>query len=113
MRKHKVSAIPVVDSKDHPVGMVTSSDLLDELADGAPVSSFMSDSVLSVPEYDQPHVAARIMRNHKIHHLVVTDSDKKVTGIVSAFDLLCLVEDHRFVIKQGPTKSKKKKNKKE
>ena len=41
------------------------------------------------------------MRNHRIHHVVVTH-EKKVVGILSAFDLLKLVEDHRFVMKSAP-----------
>ena len=50
------------------------------------------------------------MRNHKIHHVVVTH-EKKVVGILSAFDLLKLVEGHRYVQKNAPTKSSRKGNK--
>ena len=39
--------------------------------------------------------AARIMRKHKIHHIVVTDQTK-VVGIVSSLDLLGLVEKQKF-----------------
>jgi len=38
--------------------------------------------------------------------VVVTDANK-IVGLVSAYDLLQLVEDHRFVAKRGPTPSKK------
>ena len=55
---------------------------------------------------DGPHIAARIMRNHHIHHVVVTEK-KKAVGIVSAYDLLRLVEDHRFTAKAAPTAGKK------
>ena len=37
----------------------------------------------------------------KIHHAVVTH-EKKVVGMISSFDLLKLVEDHRFVMKNPP-----------
>ena len=47
------------------------------------------------------------MRNHQIHHLVVTH-EQKIVGVLSAFDLLKLVEDHRFVMKNPSTPSKKK-----
>ena len=106
MRDHDVSAIPVLGPDGAPVGMVTATDLLDEHAEGAPVSSFMSEHVYTVNLSDGPHVAARIMRNHKIHHVVVVDHHE-VVGIVSSFDLLRLVEDHRFQMKQPPTPSKK------
>jgi CBS domain-containing protein len=55
-------------------------------------------------------VAARIMRNHKIHHLMVTD-EKKLIGIISSFDLLKLVEGHRFEIKNPATPKSKGKGK--
>lgn len=108
MREHRVSAMPVVGPNDEPVGMVTASDLLDDHADGAPVSGFMTEKVLTVPEYEQPHTVARIMRNRKVHHIVVVDDRQRVSGIVSAFDLLALVEEHRFVMKQPPTPSSRK-----
>ena len=73
-----------------------------------PISQFMSTDVYTVPRYDQPHIAARVMRNHHLHHVVVTE-DKLVVGMVSSFDLLRLVEEHRFTMKQGPTPSRKPK----
>ena len=102
MAEHRVSALPIVDGDRVPVGIVTAADMLLDHPDGAPVSGFMTSPVLSVPQYEKPHIAARVMRNHRIHHLVVTDEQKAV-GIVSAYDLLRLVEDHRFVAKPGPT----------
>ena len=89
MAEQRISAVPVVDGDNHPVGIVTVSDLLDAPADGAHVSEFMSKGVQTVPIYDGPHVAARIMRNHRIHHVVVTH-EKKVVGMLSTFDLLQL-----------------------
>jgi signal-transduction protein with cAMP-binding, CBS, and nucleotidyltransferase domain len=47
------------------------------------------------------------MRNHKIHHVIVTH-EHHVVGVISAFDLLKLVEDHRFVAKNPPTASERK-----
>lgn len=106
MRDHKVSALPVVGPDKEPLGIVTASDLLDDHADATPVSSFMSKQVLTVPLNEQPHVAARIMRNHHVHHVLVVDGHE-VAGILSAYDLLELVEEHRFVMKNAPTPSKK------
>ena len=108
MSEHKVSALPVVNTEGEPVGMITATDLLEDHPDGAPVNGLMSLPVYTVPRYDGPHIAARIMRNHHIHHVVVTEH-KKAIGIVSAYDLLRLVEDHRFTAKLGPTPSKKAK----
>ncbi|MGR9100604.1 MAG: CBS domain-containing protein, partial [Gammaproteobacteria bacterium] len=72
-----------------------------------PVESIMSEKVYTVPAYDDVSTAARVMRNHKIHRVVVTH-EKKVIGVLSTFDVLKLVEGHRFVAKAGPTESKRK-----
>jgi CBS domain-containing protein len=106
MAKHKVSAMPVVNTDEEPVGIVTATDLLDDHPEGAPINGIMSEPVYTVARYDGPHIAARVMRNHHLHHVVVTEH-KRVVGIVSAYDLLRLVEDHRFTAKRGPTQSKK------
>ena len=106
MHEHRVSAMPVVNTDHEPVGIVTAADLIGDHAEGTPISTFMSSPVYTVPAYDGPHIAARIMRNHHIHHVVVTES-KRVVGMVSAYDLLRLVEDHRFTAKPGPTPSRK------
>ena len=105
--EHHASCMPVVDSEGAPVGMVTATDLLAGHPESLPVSEFMSNNVLTVAKYNDVSLAARVMRNHKIHHVVVTEK-KKVVGLISSFDLLRLVEDHRFVMKNPPTESKKK-----
>ena len=106
MRTNNVHALPVVDPDNQPLGIVSATDLLDDVADGAPVSSVMNTKVYTVPQYSGPHIAARMMRNHRIHHIVVTH-EQKVVGMLSSYDLLKLVEDHRFVMKNPPSKSKK------
>ena len=106
LAEHHASCLPVVDDDGIPVGMITASDLIQNHKDDDRVASFMSDKVLTVPKYGDVSLAARIMRNHKIHHVIVTE-EKKVVGIISSFDLLRLVEDHRFVMKNAPTQSKK------
>ena len=106
MRAEHVSALPVVGPDQEPVGMVTASDLLEDRSDSSVVSSFMSQPAITVPSNEQPHVAARIMRNHRLHHVIVVDHHK-VVGMVSAFDLLALVEEHRYVAKPAPTPSKR------
>lgn len=106
MSEHRISAMPVVDRDGHPVGIVTATDFLADHPEGAPISGVMSDSVYTVPRYDGPHIAARLMRNHHLHHVVVTE-DSRVVGMLSTYDLLRLVEDHRYTAKNPPTPSKK------
>lgn len=107
MEEKGIHALPIVSSEGQVVGMVTSSDVLGDEPPDMPVCEIMSTKVYTVPRYDGVHIAARVMRNHKLHHVVVTD-EKRVVGIVSSFDLLKLVEDHRFTMKHPPNESKTK-----
>lgn len=105
-----IHALPVVDGEGHALGIVTSSDLVEEHPAELAVTEVMSANVFTVPRYDGVHIAARVMRNHRIHHVVVTEH-QRVVGIVSSFDLLRLVEEHRFEMKNPPTESVRRGNK--
>jgi len=107
LSENRGSCIPVVNADHEPVGIVSASDFLEDRPAGTPISQFMTTKIYTVPQYADVSLAARIMRNHHIHHLVVTN-EKKVVGIVSSFDLLRLVEEHRFVMKNAPDVSKRK-----
>lgn len=107
METNNIQSVPVVGNEDEVLGIVTTQDLLTVNNEGTPIHKLMTKDVLTVPLYSDVHIAARVMRNHKIHHLVVTH-EKRIVGILSSFDLLKLVEDHRFVMKNPPTPAKKR-----
>ncbi len=107
LEKNSIGAVPVVDSDGHPVGIISATDLVHDLKPGSPISHIMTEKVYTVPLYDDTSIAARVMRNHHIHRVVVTH-EQKVVGVLSAFDLLKLVEEHRYVSKNAPTPAKRK-----
>lgn len=111
MRKNKISSVPVIDENNVPVGIVTSNDFRMNIKDNSPVSKLLFSHVYQVPAYNDVSVAAKIMRKHKIHHVVVTH-EKEIVGLISSFDLLELLDGHKFIMKNPPTPSKKKKKKK-
>ena len=98
MRKNRILAVPIVDPDGEPVGIVTSSDLMDSHNAQSPVSKLMTEQVYKLPAYNNVDVAARVMRKHKIHHVVVTH-EQQIVGIISSFDLLELVENRRYETK--------------
>lgn len=110
MKKNKISSVPVVNDDNEPVGIVTSNDFRLDLKDTSPVSSLLVSHVYQVPAYNNVNIAAKIMRKHKIHHVVVTH-EKEIVGIISSFDLLTLLEGRKYSVKNAPTPSKKKKKK--
>ena len=107
LERNELSAVPVVDSDQQPVGIVSATDLLPNLKPNSPISSIMTEKVYTVPKYDDVSTAARVMRNHKIHRVVVTH-EQRVVGVLSSFDLLELVEGHRFVSKNPPSELKRR-----
>jgi len=96
MERHHIHAIPVVDSSSDKIvrGIVSSADLTRFPRDDTPVVQAMSLAVKTVSADADARQAARIMRKHAIHHVVVTD-DGSVVGIVSSLDLLKLIEDYQ------------------
>jgi CBS domain-containing protein len=107
MERNRIHAIPVVGPQMEALGIVSSADLARRLKDQTRISRIMSRNVKTIPAYNDVSAAARAMRRSKIHHLVVTH-EKRVVGMISSFDLMKLVEDHRFVMKNAPTKKAKK-----
>lgn len=102
LEKNKINLLPVVGPDKEVLGVVSSADFMQKLSDTKPVSKIMTESVYTIPRYSDVELAARMMRKHRIHHLVVTD-EKKLAGVISSFDLLQLLEGKRFVIKNAPT----------
>lgn len=106
MQKNRIHALPVVGPEGEALGIITTADLAENLKNGTHASQVMTKGIRAVPAYNDVSVAAKIMRKHKIHHVVVTH-EKRVVGMISSFDLLKLVEGQRFAAKGAPTESKK------
>ena len=111
MARNRIHALPIVGPEGEALGIVTTADLAArKIKNETPASKVMTPAIHAVPAYNPVHIAARVMRKHRIHHAVVTH-EKKVVGMISSFDLLKLVEDHRFVMKNppdaGPTGARK------
>lgn len=87
-------ALPVVDEDGELVGIVTTHDLAEEWPPELGVVSIMSREVVTVPPTVDAATAAVLMRDRRIHHLLVLDLRGRVVGVVSSWDLLArLAED--------------------
>ncbi len=87
MLDEDLHGVPVVDDDGGLVGIVTATDLVEEWAPQLGVVEVMSRDVHTVSPSTSVVDAARTMREHRIHHVVVVQRDQ-VVGLVSSFDLL-------------------------
>ena len=86
MRAENVGIVPVCDSQNHLLGVITDRDLVIRKALGKPVSQSMTSSVYTVPSRMNIHDAALLFSKHGIRRLPVVDGDK-LTGMLSMKDL--------------------------
>ncbi|MFE7276235.1 CBS domain-containing protein [Streptomyces sp. NPDC057623] len=110
LTENDVTAVPVVDDLDHPIGVVSEADLLRKSADqadpsgrvpvphleawerakaeGSRAEELMSaPAVCARPEWSVVE-AARLMEAHHVKRLPVVDEADRLLGIVSRGDLL-------------------------
>jgi CBS domain-containing protein len=94
--ENRVSAIPIVDQRGIPIGIVSESDLLEEekhlgRPKDATASRFMTSPVITVAADASRSQAASLMRERNVRRLVVVDDRGRIAGIVSRSDLLGLL----------------------
>lgn len=110
MRRHGVSALPVIGADGELLGVVSEADLLEKetppaprhrwvpesgrlaarrlKADGVDAATVMSSPVISIRAGAPLVAAARLIQKHQVKRLVVLDAEERLVGIVSRRDLL-------------------------
>lgn len=99
-----ISGLPVVDADGHVVGVLSRTDLLLEggpflsqllrgRASGLRVGELMSRPPLTVSLSATLAEAARIMRDERVHRLVVVNEQDEPIGVLSATDYVSLIAD--------------------
>ena len=92
MRSQGVGSVVVVDAQAHPVGIVTSHDMVRVAAEGGggrQVGEIMSSNPVSLPAHALAYEAAVTMTARHIRHILVMDEGRLI-GIVSERDLFSL-----------------------
>ncbi|MDG2111684.1 MAG: CBS domain-containing protein [Actinomycetota bacterium] len=93
MRDTGVHCVPVLDNEGHPLGVISSWDLVSETEAGARASTLVTKDVIAVTHDVSVATAATEMIVNFVHHLVVVDESMHVMGVLSSFDLLGEVAD--------------------
>ncbi|WP_159517461.1 IMP dehydrogenase [Sunxiuqinia indica] len=88
MRNYKIGGIPVVNSNNILVGIVTNRDLRFEQDLERPISEVMtSENLVYATESTTLEKAAAILQQHKIEKLPVVDQSRKLIGLVTYKDI--------------------------
>ena len=115
LREEKISALPVVDSGGHPIGVVSEADVLakqefhggaDEKphagresrerwfrAQGRTAAELMTTPVRAIHADEPLSAAARVMSAAHVRRLFVTGPDGRLVGVVSRRDLLRVYDE--------------------
>jgi len=83
-----VHCLPVVDPTGHPIGIVSSWDLVEEYLSIESIEDVMTSNVITIGSHQSVYEAAVIMQSNYIHHLVVINEENEVLGVLSSLDLL-------------------------
>ncbi len=95
MSEAKVGSLVIAGEDRKPVGVFTRSDILDrvvlaDLPHDVPISQAMSADPFKLEEHATAYDAMLAMATHGIRHVLVTDAEGKLTGVVSERDLFAL-----------------------
>ncbi len=110
LRRHRVSAFPVLGEGDKVIGVVSEADMLTkeavdpgvisgilhhrdaEKARGTTAGDLMTAAVVAVAPDDTVEHAAQLMYSRKVKRLPVIDADGHLVGIISRADVLVVFD---------------------
>ena len=100
MRDKKVSSLVVtIPLEDKPIGIVTERDLVrqvctkDVSSNSIIVHEIMSSPIATIDANSSVEVAADIMIQDKVRHLIVMKGENKVLGIITSSDFIDYLDD--------------------
>ena len=108
MRDQHVGCVVVV-RDGRPIGMLTDRDLvLRVVAEGLDVRSVLVSSIvtyeaMTILRTDGVETAVKTMREHGVRRVPIVDEDGRVTGIVTADDLVALLSSELSALGQAIT----------
>lgn len=89
MSEYKIGGIPVVDSSNKLVGIITNRDLRFERDPRRPVYEVMTrENLITTTEFTDFEKAADILQEYKIEKLPVVNKDFKLVGLITYKDII-------------------------
>jgi IMP dehydrogenase len=89
MKEHSIGGIPVIDTKNKLVGIVTNRDLRFEKDMKRPVADVMTKkNIITTTKGTSLEKAELILQDHKIEKLPVVDKDNHLVGLITFKDIM-------------------------
>jgi len=99
LSQHRISGLPVVNTEQKIIGMVTEADIISKVhREGLLVSDIMSHEVIAVVESTPVGEIAMLLTERKIKRVPVVQGDKLI-GIVSRGDIVNAVAEGHLIIR--------------
>lgn len=101
MRQFKIGGIPIIDSNNRLIGILTNRDLRFETSLDRPVREIMtSENLVTAPVGTTLEQAREILQRYKIEKLPVVESDQTLVGLITYKDIM-KVQDHPYSCKDS------------
>lgn len=99
--RHNLKRLVVIDSKKHPVGIITEKDIAktiyalgDKPIRSIKISGFMSKNLITVKKSDSIYDCAKLMKKYRISCIIVLGKNGVLDGIVTKTDLVSIFLTH-------------------
>jgi CBS domain-containing protein len=99
--RHNLKRLIVIDSKKHPIGIITEKDITktiyalgDKSIQSVKVSGFMSKKLITVKKTDSIYDCAKLMKKNHISSIIVLDKNDILKGIITKTDLVSIFLTH-------------------
>jgi signal-transduction protein with cAMP-binding, CBS, and nucleotidyltransferase domain len=93
MIKKKVGSVIIIDTKSHPIGIITERDMVkrvclkDVAASRIKLEEIMSAPLITIMSYDSIDTASQVMVKNNIKRVVVLEEDNRIVGLLSVTDI--------------------------
>jgi len=88
MEQHNISGVPVVEASGKLVGILTNRDVRFASNQSQPVSELMTwENLITVKNSVDSNEAKRLLHQHRIEKLLVTDGEGRCTGLITVKDI--------------------------
>jgi IMP dehydrogenase len=89
MKEYRIGGIPVIDSEDRLIGIITNRDLRFQKDMSKPIKTIMTrENLVTAPREITLEEAENILQEHKIEKLPIIDKKGKLIGLITYKDIL-------------------------